>query len=107
MQPIKNFTQTKFDKNRVKKASLVIFAILIALVLSIVCGCQQTNLKTTISNGKEVQTSYNTQDAPNGMSHFDGYTLNQMTVLSRHNLRSPIQGPNSKLNQITPHQWFK
>lgn len=36
----------------------------------------------------------------------DRYTLKQVVVLSRHNIRSPISGKRSTLRRITPHDWF-
>lgn len=35
-----------------------------------------------------------------------GYTLQQVVVLSRHNIRSPLSGGDSLLGKITPHTWF-
>jgi len=37
----------------------------------------------------------------------DNYTLKQVVVLSRHNIRSPLSGNGSALGKMTPHQWFK
>ena len=34
------------------------------------------------------------------------YTLKEAVVLSRHNIRSPLSGPESVLGRITPHEWF-
>ncbi len=34
------------------------------------------------------------------------YTLKEAVVLSRHNIRSPLSGPESDLGRITPHEWF-
>ncbi len=36
----------------------------------------------------------------------DEYTLQQVVVLSRHNIRSPLSGKGSVLDTITPHEWF-
>ena len=36
----------------------------------------------------------------------DGYTLDRVVVLSRHNIRSPLSGIGSLLGDITPHEWF-
>ena len=36
----------------------------------------------------------------------DAYTLQEIVVLSRHNIRSPISGPESALGRITPHTWY-
>ena len=35
------------------------------------------------------------------------YTLKQFVVLSRHNIRSPLAGRSSRLQRITPHEWFQ
>ena len=40
------------------------------------------------------------------LSH-DGYTLDKVVVLSRHNIRSPLSGSGSMLGTITPHEWFQ
>ena len=34
------------------------------------------------------------------------YTLKQIVVLSRHNIRSPLSGRRSTLQRITPHEWY-
>lgn len=39
-------------------------------------------------------------------SFHERYTLKQVVVLSRHNIRSPLSGPESALGRITPHEWF-
>ena len=40
-----------------------------------------------------------------GQSTQDRYTLKQVVVLSRHNIRSPLSGRSSRLQRITPHEW--
>ena len=35
----------------------------------------------------------------------DRYSLKQVVVLSRHNIRSPLSGRQSALQRITPHEW--
>ena len=35
-----------------------------------------------------------------------GYTLQQVVVLSRHNIRAPLSGNGSVLAQVTPNTWF-
>ena len=37
----------------------------------------------------------------------EGYALEQVVVLSRHNIRSPLSGSGSALGTITPHEWFQ
>ena len=41
---------------------------------------------------------------PAGFS--DRYAREEMVILSRHNIRSPLSGPGSVLARITPHEWF-
>lgn len=36
----------------------------------------------------------------------DGYELEQMLMISRHNIRSPFSGGDSLLSRATPHEWF-
>ena len=36
----------------------------------------------------------------------EGYQLEQVVVLSRHNIRSPLSGAGSALGSVTPHEWF-
>ncbi len=36
----------------------------------------------------------------------EGYTLEQVVVLSRHNIRAPLSGSGSALDKLTPHKWF-
>ena len=43
-------------------------------------------------------------DRPNGFK--ERYTLKQVVVLSRHNIRSPLSGKQSALQRITPHEWY-
>ena len=48
---------------------------------------------------------------PTGVSHGEAelsgrYRLDQVVVLSRHNIRSPMSGSGSLLESITPHAWF-
>jgi glucose-1-phosphatase len=45
------------------------------------------------------------EDKVSALSH-EGYTLEQVVVLSRHNIRSPLSGGESMLGTITPHEWF-
>ena len=44
------------------------------------------------------------QPRPAGFS--DRYAREEIVILSRHNIRSPLSGPGSVLSRITPHEWF-
>ena len=35
------------------------------------------------------------------------YTLQQVVILSRHNIRSPLSEKGSMISEITPHEWFE
>ena len=44
---------------------------------------------------------------PNRTEGFgERYTLKQVVVMSRHNIRSPLSGRQSALQRITPHEWY-
>ncbi len=51
------------------------------------------------------RTHDETVSAVGSLSH-EGYKLEQVLVLSRHNIRSPLSGNGSVLGSITPHSWF-
>ena len=36
----------------------------------------------------------------------DGYTLEQVVILSRHNLRAPLSSNGSVPSELTPHSWI-
>ncbi|MBQ9615189.1 MAG: histidine-type phosphatase [Selenomonadaceae bacterium] len=40
-------------------------------------------------------------------SFHDDYQLEEMVILSRHNIRSPLSGNGSSLGNLTPHTWFR
>ena len=40
------------------------------------------------------------------LSH-DGYKLEKVVILSRHNIRAPLSGKGSVLDSATPHEWFE
>ena len=42
-----------------------------------------------------------------GQTPHEHYTLKQVVVLSRHNIRSPLSGRHSTLQRITPHEWYQ
>jgi len=44
-------------------------------------------------------------DRPNDFK--ERYTLKQVVVLSRYNIRSPLSGRRSTLQRITPHEWYQ
>lgn len=79
-------------KSKIIYVSLAIAALMAILVLSL-CACKAAS-------------SYNDTGEKHGLAHYDGYKLEQTTVLSRHNIRSPLTDGGSTLTKITPHKWF-
>ncbi len=49
-------------------------------------------------------TTFAQAHRPDGFK--ERYTLKQVVVLSRHNIRSPLSGRRSTLQRITPHEWY-
>ena len=44
-------------------------------------------------------------DAPDAFAPKDGYRLEQVVILSRHNLRAPLSSNGSVPSELTPHAW--
>lgn len=78
----------------------------IAVIASLVLALAVSFSACAQKSGSQVDTSYVTESQPTGMKTYDGYTLEHMDVLSRHNVRSPLTGSGSTLDKLTPHQWF-
>ncbi len=71
-------------------------------------GCSAKRQQVTT---QEVETSEtNTAESAPPVDGFyrpgDSYKLEQVVVLSRHNIRSPMSGSGSALAVATPHEWF-
>ncbi len=89
-------------KNRKK-----LFLIGIGIVLAILIVCGVVAFKSYKSHNPEVLfTSIPSGDLEH-ISSEDGYELEQMLIISRHNIRSPISGRDSVLSQITSNKWFE
>ncbi|MBO6214037.1 MAG: histidine-type phosphatase, partial [Lachnospiraceae bacterium] len=74
----------------------------ILCLLSVMCVSLLSACSLTYPAGSGAE-----ETADNGSLLHDGYTLEQVVVLSRHNIRSPLSGGDSLLGQITPHEWFE
>ena len=57
--------------------------------------------------GQPAQEEQEQEQDDRGSLSRGGYTLEQVVVMSRHNIRSPMSGKGSALGMITPHQWFE
>ena len=79
-----------------KNIKLIIPGMLIVVCISLLCI-----LSSCVSN-----------DAPkiskdaHGLQHHDGYTLEQMTVVSRHQIRSTLSEHGSDLAKLNAHEWL-
>ena len=51
-------------------------------------------------------SSEGTAFMPRPAGFADRYAREELVILSRHNIRSPLSGPGSVLSRITPHAWF-
>lgn len=67
-------------------------------------SCESRGFRT-ISERDEFETLYT--KGVRKSSAEDDYRLEQVVVLSRHNIRSPLSGSGSLLGDITPHDWFE
>ena len=73
------------------------FYLLVAVLAAVACSPK-------LAPGTAVSGEPGFMPRPAGFS--DRYTREEMVILSRHNIRSPLSGPGSVLSRITPHAWF-
>lgn len=85
-----------------KKASLA-FTLLGAAIL---IGLLALALRDTQSHAAPRPASPAVMVSETTVPAYEGYTLERMVVLSRHNIRSPLSQPGSVLYTLTPHRWF-
>lgn len=78
-------------KNKIKLAITSAVAI---IAVTLVCSCG-------------VETPEKISDEYAGLKHNDNYQLEQMTVLSRHNIRPPLTTADSKVNKNSSHEWHE
>lgn len=91
----------------VKRKSLRVLLIVVSVLL-IGCLAAQCLVWTGVFRPRDarVQTEPRAETAAAGSLSREGYRLEQVVVLSRHNIRSPLSGSGSALGTITPHEWF-
>jgi len=65
----------------------------LSLIICLLCSLSLLGQNTTLSTQPD--------------DFHERYTLKQVVVLSRHNIRSPLSGRPSALQRITPHEWFQ
>lgn len=86
-------------QTKIKLFSIVALGIIAICALSILPSCGQEN------SGHDEQ-AYGGKIEYSGLQSFDGYTLEQMNVVSRHNVRAPIIREGSLILTGTPHKWI-
>ena len=91
-------TEERFDIMESKSRILIIFETTALICLAIVLGLYVSGLARPAEPEEP--------SVPESLEH-DGYTLEQVVVLSRHNIRSPLVGGDSVLSTVTPHEWFE
>ncbi|MCR4909305.1 MAG: histidine-type phosphatase [Lachnospiraceae bacterium] len=89
--------------HKLKNNSVVRIAgsfILLLLMTGAMCltSCSYPAERTAGSQDGIIRTA-------DGLSR-DGYELEKVVILSRHNIRSPLVDKDSLLGSITPHEWF-
>ena len=90
-----NFHKRMF-MNKKRRIGMLSIILVPAFVLSCagISGCGNSGSEETAEN---VLTTLSR----------DGYSLEQVVVLSRHNIRAPLSGEGSALDTITPNKWFE
>ena len=88
-----------------KKSKVITAVIAVLLLLSVAVGILLPNF---IRSGRGTEDLFKHDDKRNGIviEKDDKYALEQVLIVSRHNIRSPLSGGDSLLSQITPHEWF-
>ena len=86
-------------KLKIYKALFSVTAALLAVVI-VVQVLFSTGVFRLAKEDDSVQT------VQTGTLSREGYTLKQVVILSRHNIRSPLSGKDSTLGTMTPHEWF-
>ena len=87
------------------KSNRGLLALLCVLLAAVLC-VQGLFWAGVIGPSKSGSDDIDTVEPGPGELSRDGYTLEQVVILSRHNIRSPLSGSGSMLGDITPHEWF-
>lgn len=93
--------------NRPYKITIAVLSVILAAILAL----QLLYVNGTFAGKTEndPDKKENTPDKTSSgfsLSH-EGYELEQVVILSRHNIRSPLSGGDSLLGTITPNEWFR
>lgn len=81
---------------RINQVFVSVFASILLVFVAIMCSC-------TSQNSQEPTQTISAEHL--GLKHNDNYQLEQMTVLSRHNIRSPLTNSDSAVAKNCSHEW--
>ncbi|MDO4536771.1 MAG: histidine-type phosphatase [Coriobacteriales bacterium] len=87
------------------KHSLALLSALCSLVLLLV-GCGGAQVSASSASVANQETSASGFQEASYQDPGEGYTLKQVVVLSRHNIRAPLSTGDSVLAKATPHEWI-
>lgn len=90
--------------SKVKSRYKIIISVLAVLLIA---ACISVVMLAGKHSGEDSIFKHNELKAPIVIDNSDGYELDQVLIISRHNIRSPLSGGGSLLEQITPHEWFE
>ena len=90
-----------------KLMPLFICGLIASAVLTIRVLADETESATENTAAEDQTEEEPVEGASATLETKDGYTLEQVVVLSRHNMRAPLSGFGSVLSTVTPHTWFK
>ena len=88
-----------------KKRNIIIAVIAVVLLLCVTACILVPNF-TRVKSNTDVLFKYDKTHNSIDVSENDQYELEQVLVISRHNIRSPLSGGDSLLSRITPNEWF-
>lgn len=101
---LRGVTNMKNDSGKMLQRWLVVVSLLLVMVI-VAQGLYWKGVLPRAQT-KSIQTGDHGDFSAEGSLSRDGYQLEQVVVLSRHNIRSPLSGSGSVLGSITPHEWF-
>ena len=90
-------------KKRLSVAGILLIAVSVLLACVLVVQC--LFWAGAFKPAQRTQQTLPSEAVVGSLSR-EGYTLEQVVVLSRHNIRSPLSGGESMLGKVTPHEWF-
>ena len=90
------------NKNAVTRFLLIFLSLLLFAVIAVQCLYSFGIIDVKHKNEEDTDD----QIIYDAISR-SGYELEQVIILSRHNIRSPMSGKDSLLGTVTPHEWFE